>query len=204
MNSAYLAYSSCPAFPDIFLSCPAYSSYQSQPSSVCFVTKDDIWNTLWPFVVTWQGMWIVYTNGFWCKNVFSTDIQRVFAAKKHELFLHIYRGFSFALAIFTANSHPVCQPVHNVKLQQYWSKSTLCFVCIMNFMGYMYALSWKLLIIGLLSEYFAALLKILYLKKIAAKCFIFLHWLYFFLMGSSRTFVWDKDQILSGEGKRKG
>ena len=34
-------------------------------------------------------------------------------------------------------------------------------------MGYMYALSWKLLIIGLLSEYFANLFKRLYLKKIA-------------------------------------
>ena len=48
-------------------------------------------------------------------------------------------------------------------------------------MGYMYALSWKLLIIGLLLKYFATFLKILYLKKIARKCSIFLHWLYFFL-----------------------
>ena len=56
-------------------------------------------------------------------------------------------------------------------------------------MGYMYALSWKLLIIGLLSEYFAALLKRLYLKKTTTKCSIFLHQLYFFLMGRSRTFL---------------
>ena len=72
-------------------------------------------------------------------------------------------------------------------------------------MGYMYALSWKLLIIGLLLEYFVTLFKRLYLKKIAAKCSIFLHRLYFFLMGRSRIFSFgDKDQILSGEDKRKG
>ena len=61
-----------------------------------------------------------------------------------------------------------------------------------------------ILIIGLLSEYFATLIKRLNLKKIAAKCSIFLHWLYFFLMGRSRTLGGNKDQILSGEGKRKG
>ena len=55
-------------------------------------------------------------------------------------------------------------------------------------MGYMYALSWKLLIIGLLSEYFATLLIRLHLKKIATKYSIFLHQLYIFLMGRSRTF----------------
>ena len=65
-------------------------------------------------------------------------------------------------------------------------------------MGYMYALSWKLLIIGLLSEYFATLLKRLHLKKIATKHSIF------FLMVRSRMFFGDKDQISSGEGKRKG
>ena len=37
-------------------------------------------------------------------------------------------------------------------------------------------------------EYFATLVKILHLKKIARKCSIFLHQLYFFLMGRSRTF----------------
>ena len=67
----------------------------------------------------------------------------------------------------------------------------------------MYALSWKLLIIGLLLEYFTTLPKIP-LKKIAAKCSIFLHQLYFFLMGRSWTFFLDKDQISSGEDKRKG
>ena len=71
-------------------------------------------------------------------------------------------------------------------------------------MCYMYALSWKLLIIGLLLEYFATLLKRLYLKKIAAKCSIFLHQLYLFLMGSSRMFLGDKDQISSGENKGRG
>ena len=53
-------------------------------------------------------------------------------------------------------------------------------------MGYMYALSWKLLIIDLLLVYYATLLKRLYLKKIAAKCSIFLHQLDFFLMWRSR------------------
>ena len=71
-------------------------------------------------------------------------------------------------------------------------------------MGYMYALSWKMLIKGLLLEYFATLLKMLHLKKIARKCYIFLHQLYFFLKGRSRTFLGNKDQISSGEGKRKG
>ena len=50
----------------------------------------------------------------------------------------------------------------------------------------MYAVSWKLLILGQLSEYFATLLKRLNLKKIAAKCSIFLHQLYFFHVGRSR------------------
>ena len=56
-------------------------------------------------------------------------------------------------------------------------------------MDHMYALSWKLLIIGLLSEYFTTLLKMLHLKKMTTKCSIFLHQLYFFLMGRSRTFL---------------
>ena len=42
-------------------------------------------------------------------------------------------------------------------------------------MDYMYALSWKLLIIGLLLEYFATLLKYLHLMTIAKKHSIFLH-----------------------------
>ena len=69
----------------------------------------------------------------------------------------------------------------------------------------MYAVSWKLLILGQLSEYFPTLLKRLYLKKIAAKCSIFLHQLYLFHMGRSVMFCGgDKAQISSGEGKRKG
>ena len=56
-----LAYSSCPAFPDIFLSCSAYSSYPAN---------------LLMFILS-QKMILKYS----------------------------------ALAIFTANSCPVCQPV---------------------------------------------------------------------------------------------
>ena len=70
-------------------------------------------------------------------------------------------------------------------------------------MAYMYALSWKLLIIGLLLEYFVTLLKRLYPKKTAAKCSIFLHQSYL-LWGKSRMFFGDKDQISSGEDKRRG
>ena len=81
-------------------------------------------------VVNSKAVWIVYANGFWCKNIFSTDIPRVFAMKKMwTVSPHIYRGFSFALAIFTANSHPVCQPVQAVKLQWYHSKNASLCVC---------------------------------------------------------------------------
>ena len=68
-------------------------------------------------------------------------------------------------------------------------------------MGYIYALSWKLLIIGLHLEYFATFLKRLHLKKIATKCSIFLHQLYFFLLG--RSMMFDKDKISFG-GKKEG
>ena len=68
----------------------------------------------------------------------------------------------------------------------------------------MYPLSWKLLIMGPLLVYVVTLLKILHLKKIARKCSIFLHQLYFFLMGKSRIFWGDKDQISSGGDKRQG
>ena len=71
-------------------------------------------------------------------------------------------------------------------------------------MGYMHVLSWKLLIIGPLLEYFATLLKKLHLKKIATNCSIFLDWLYFFLMGRSGTFLEDKDQISSWRTKGRG
>ena len=53
-------------------------------------------------------------------------------------------------------------------------------------------------------EYAETLLKILHLKKTARKCSLFLHQLCFFLMGRSRIFFGDMDQISSGEGKRKG
>ena len=62
-------------------------------------------------------------------------------------------------------------------------------------MGYMYTLSWKLLITGLILEYFATLLKTLHLKTITAKCSIFLHQLYFFLLEGQGHFWGDKDQI---------
>ena len=65
-------------------------------------------------------------------------------------------------------------------------------------MGSMYALSRKLLIIGLLLEYFPTLLKIIHLRKIARNVpYFFTDVL--FLMGRSRTF-WG-DQISSGEDK---
>ena len=65
----------------------------------------------------------------------------------------------------------------------------------------MYALSWKLLIIGLLSEYFANLLKRQYLKKIAAKCSTFLHLLYISYRKVKDIFLGDKDQISLGRAK---
>ena len=69
----------------------------------------------------------------------------------------------------------------------------------------MYALPRKLLIIGLLLEDFATLLKRLSLKKKVRKCSIFLHQLFFFLMGRSGIlFFGDNDQNASGEDKRKG
>ena len=72
-------------------------------------------------------------------------------------------------------------------------------------MGYMYALSWKLLIIDLLLVYYATLFKRLYLKKIAAKCSIFLHQLDFFLMWRSRMlFVLFGYRIKHHLGRAKG
>ena len=70
-------------------------------------------------------------------------------------------------------------------------------------MGYIYALSWKLLIIVLLSEYFATLLKRQHLKKIAVECSIFLHQLYFDLWEGQGHFWADKDQISSGYDKKE-
>ena len=70
-----------------------------------------------------------------------------------------------------------------------WHRFGGCTFKCFQVMGYKYALSWKLLITQLFLECFATLLKIPYLKKIARKCSIFLHQSYFFLMGSSRTFL---------------
>ena len=71
-------------------------------------------------------------------------------------------------------------------------------------LGYMYALSWKLLIIDLLSEYFAILLKRLHLKKIAAKCSIFLHWLYFFSYWKVKDVFWLRIKFHLGEAEGRG
>ena len=78
--------------------------------------------------------------------------------------------------------------------------------CIQMFLSYglMYALSWKLPIIGLLLEYFATFLKILHMKKIARKCSIFLCQLYFCLWESQGDLFGDKDQIPSGRVKGRG
>ena len=86
-----------------------------------------------------------------------------------------------------------------------WHRFGSCIFRCFWVMGYMYALSWKLLIKGLLSEYFANLLKRLYLKKTAAKCSIFLHRLYFFLMGrsfftNSTLFLWEGQGLFVGIG----
>ena len=71
-------------------------------------------------------------------------------------------------------------------------------------MGHMYALSWKLLIIGLLLEYVTTLLKILHLKKIARKCSIFLHQSYFFLMLPGRSRIFSEIRIKFHQGRTKG
>ena len=81
------------------------------------------------------------------------------------------------------------------QLHRFWG----CTFSFFWVMGYMCALSWKLLIIGLLLEYFATLLKRLYLKKIAAKCSIFLQW-----FSSSRTFSWIKIKFHLGKAKGRG
>ena len=73
-------------------------------------------------------------------------------------------------------------------------------------MGYMYALSWKLLIIELLLEYVATLLKILHPMKIDKNVpYFFTNCT--FSYGKVRDFFRDKDQISSGrakEGVREG
>ena len=74
-----------------------------------------------------------------------------------------------------------------------WHRFIGCTFRCLWVMGYMYPFSLELVIIGLLLEYFATLLKILHQKKIARKCSILLQQLYFFLMGRSRTYwvVWS-------------
>ena len=42
---------------------------------------------------------------------------------------HIYRGFSFGLAIFTTNLHLVCQPICNAKSRRYRSENASRCVC---------------------------------------------------------------------------
>ena len=73
-------------------------------------------------------------------------------------------------------------------------------------MGYVYVLSWTLLIIGLLSEYFATLLKILQLKKLDRKCFIFLHQLHFFSREDQGHFLGIRIKFHLGraKGRSKG
>ena len=69
----------------------------------------------------------------------------------------------------------------------------------------MYALSWKVLIIGLLSEYFVTLLKRLHLTKITTKCSKCPHWFYLFSYGKVKDVsFWDKDQISPGWAKGRG
>ena len=81
----------------------------------------------------------IYANSFWCKhvfwhkNIFSTDILRVFAAKNvWTVTPYIYRGFSFALAIFTVNSCPECQPVQDAKSKWYQGENASHCVCVIR------------------------------------------------------------------------
>ena len=73
-------------------------------------------------------------------------------------------------------------------------------------MGYTYALSWKLLIVGLLLEYFVTILKRPHLRKIAANVpYFFTDCTFSYEKVKDIFFLfWDKDQIYPGEGKRKG
>ena len=71
-------------------------------------------------------------------------------------------------------------------------------------MDYMYALPWKLLIIGLLLEYFATLLKRLYLKKEnSCKIFHISSSIVPFSYGMVKN-VFFGDKISSGEAKERG
>ena len=72
--------------------------------------------------------------------MFSPQIYQGFLVQtKHvNCFPHIYRGFSFALAIFTVNSCPGCQPVHDAKSWQNCSKNMSHCVYVMSFNSVIY------------------------------------------------------------------
>ena len=69
-------------------------------------------------------------------------------------------------------------------------------------MGYMYALSWKLLIIGLLSEYFAKSLKKTTPEENSHKMFHISSPIVLFSYGKVKDIFGDKDQISSVKDKR--
>ena len=70
-------------------------------------------------------------------------------------------------------------------------------------MGYLYALSWKLLIKALLLEYFAALLKKKTPQENSHKMFHISSPIVLFPYGKVKDIFGHKDHISSGEGKRK-
>ena len=83
---------------------------------------------------------------------------------------------------------------------RFWGCTFRCF----QVMGYMFALSLKLLIIGLLMEYFATFLKRLHWKN-SHKMFHISSLIVFLSNGKVKDmFFGDKDQISSEECKRKG
>ena len=71
-------------------------------------------------------------------------------------------------------------------------------------MGYMYALSWKLLIIELLKEYFATLLKRLHLKKNNLKMFHMSSQNVLFSYGKVKDVFWVRIKFHLGRAKRRG
>ena len=118
------------------------------------------------FVYLQEQIWLPNRKFYWTKNKLYFDQEEMLKMAWYSM--HI----GFWMCWF--------------QWHRFWGCTFRCFWVI----GYMYALFWKLLIRVLLSEYFATLLKRLYLKKIAIKYSIFLHQLYFFLMKRSRTFFW--------------
>ena len=83
---------------------------------------------------------------------------------------------------------------------RFWGCTFRCFWV----MGYMHALSWILLIIGILLEYFEILLKRLHLKKIVTKCSIFLQLLYFYIWEGQGEFLRIRIKFYWGRAKGKG